>query len=203
MNGQKISETEALDIIARVFDRNMRRMNYVRGELFIFWGALLSLTALAEYGLYHWTGDVRVLWSLAGTAGLRLYLDGSQFAAEGPRPHGVRRPADPDMGHAGDDLGRRDRLCRNHPREYDKPRRRHAAAARHGTGYHRRILPGERLPAIGVVRSAADALDLRGSSWLSTIRSVCRSTPKAGRGCSNSPPMAYCSYCYPVLSSAT
>ena len=63
MNGQKISETEALDIIARVFDRNMRRMNYVRGELFIFWGALLSLTALAEYGLYHWTGDVRVLWS--------------------------------------------------------------------------------------------------------------------------------------------
>ena len=63
MDGQKISETEALDIIARVFDRNMRRMNYVRGELFIFWGALLSLTALAEYGLYHWTGDVRVLWS--------------------------------------------------------------------------------------------------------------------------------------------
>src|SRR5699024_3903565 len=57
--------------------------------------------------------------------------------------------------------GRRDRLCRNHPREYDKPRRRHAAAARHGTGYHRRILPGERLPAIRVVRSAADALDLR------------------------------------------
>lgn len=53
MNGQKISKTEALDIIARVFDRNMRRMNYVRGELFIFWGALLSLTALAEYGLYH------------------------------------------------------------------------------------------------------------------------------------------------------
>ena len=63
MDRQKISETEALDIIARVFDRNMRRMNYVRGELFIFWGALLSLTALAEYGLYHWTGDVRVLWS--------------------------------------------------------------------------------------------------------------------------------------------
>lgn len=63
MDKQKISETEALDIIARVFDRNMRRMNYVRGELFICWGALLSLTALAEYGLYHWTGDVRVLWS--------------------------------------------------------------------------------------------------------------------------------------------
>ena len=41
----------------------MRRMNYVRGELFICWGALLSLTALAEYGLYRWTGDVRVLWS--------------------------------------------------------------------------------------------------------------------------------------------
>ena len=63
MDKQKISETEALDIIARVFDRNMRRMNYVRGELFICWGALLSLTALAEYGLYRWTGDVRVLWS--------------------------------------------------------------------------------------------------------------------------------------------
>ena len=47
MDKQKISETEALDIIARVFDRNMRRMNYVRGELFICWGALLSLTALA------------------------------------------------------------------------------------------------------------------------------------------------------------
>ena len=32
MDKQKISETEALDIIARVFDRNMRRMKYVRGE---------------------------------------------------------------------------------------------------------------------------------------------------------------------------
>lgn len=31
--------------------------------MFIFWGALLSLTALAEYGLYRWTGDMRVLWS--------------------------------------------------------------------------------------------------------------------------------------------
>ena len=35
MDRQKISETEALDIIARVFDRNMRRMNLVRGKLFI------------------------------------------------------------------------------------------------------------------------------------------------------------------------
>ena len=151
MDGQKISETEALDIIARVFDRNMRRMNYVRGELFIFWGALLSLTALAEYGLYHWTGDVRVLWSWLAPLVCGYIWTVRNSRREGPRPHGVRRPADPDMGHAGDDLGRRDRLCRNHPREYDKPRRRHAAAARHGTGYHRRILPGERLPAIGVV----------------------------------------------------
>ena len=55
MDKQKISETEALDIIARVFDRNMRRMNYVRGELFICWGALLSLTALAEYGPVSYT----------------------------------------------------------------------------------------------------------------------------------------------------
>ena len=63
MEEQRISEKEALGIIARVFDRNMRRMNYVRGELFVFWGALLTLTALAEYGLFRWTGDVRVLWS--------------------------------------------------------------------------------------------------------------------------------------------
>lgn len=63
MEEKNLSEKEALDIIARVFDRNMRRMNYVRGELFVFWGALLSLTALAEYGLYRWTGDAHVLWS--------------------------------------------------------------------------------------------------------------------------------------------
>lgn len=63
MEKQNLSEKEALDIIARVFDRNMRRMNYVRGELFIFWGTLLTLTALAEYGLFRWTGDPRVLWS--------------------------------------------------------------------------------------------------------------------------------------------
>lgn len=63
MEERKLSEKEALEIIARVFDRNTRRMNFIRGGLFVFWGALLSLTALAEYGLYRWTGDVRVLWS--------------------------------------------------------------------------------------------------------------------------------------------
>lgn len=87
MDKQKISETEALDIIARVFDRNMRRMNYVRGELFICWGALLSLTALAEYGLYRWTGDVRVLWS--GLVPLVCGLFG-RFAIRGGRPSSAR-----------------------------------------------------------------------------------------------------------------
>lgn len=63
MEEQNFSEKEALDLIACVFDRNLRRMHFVRGELFVFWGALLSLTALAEYGLLRWTGDQRVLWS--------------------------------------------------------------------------------------------------------------------------------------------
>lgn len=63
MKEQNFSEKEALDLIACVFDRNLRRMHFVRGELFVFWGLLLSLTALAEYGLYRWTGDARVLWS--------------------------------------------------------------------------------------------------------------------------------------------
>ncbi len=58
-----LSEQEALELIARVFDRNMRRMNFVRGELFIAWGALAALTALAEYALLRWTGSPQVLWS--------------------------------------------------------------------------------------------------------------------------------------------
>lgn len=58
-----LSEQEALELIARVFDRNMRRMNFVRGELFIVWGALAALTALAEYALLRWTGTPQVLWS--------------------------------------------------------------------------------------------------------------------------------------------
>lgn len=58
-----LSEQEALELIARVFDRNMRRMNFVRGELFIVWGALAALTALAEYALLRWTGSPQVLWS--------------------------------------------------------------------------------------------------------------------------------------------
>lgn len=58
-----LSEQEALELIARVFDRNMRRMNFVRGELFIVWGALTALTALAEYALLRWTGSPQVLWS--------------------------------------------------------------------------------------------------------------------------------------------
>lgn len=58
-----LSEQKALELIARVFDRNMRRMNFVRGELFIVWGALAALTALAEYALLRWTGSPQVLWS--------------------------------------------------------------------------------------------------------------------------------------------
>lgn len=58
-----MNEKEALKIIARVFDRNMRRMNFVRGSLFVFWGAMLTLTALAEYALLRWTGNMQVLWS--------------------------------------------------------------------------------------------------------------------------------------------
>lgn len=58
-----LSEQEALELIARVFDRNMRRMNFVSGELFIAWGALAALTALAEYALLRWTGSPQVLWS--------------------------------------------------------------------------------------------------------------------------------------------
>lgn len=48
-DNRQLTEQEALELIARVFDRNMRRMNFVRGELFIVWGALAALTALAEY----------------------------------------------------------------------------------------------------------------------------------------------------------
>lgn len=58
-----LSEREAFELIARVFDRNMRRMNFVSGELFIAWGALAALTALAEYALLRWTGSPQVLWS--------------------------------------------------------------------------------------------------------------------------------------------
>ncbi len=63
MDERKLSEKEALEIIARVFDRNMRRMSFMRGELFMAWGVLLTLSALAEYGLYRWTGSRNVLWS--------------------------------------------------------------------------------------------------------------------------------------------
>lgn len=58
-----LSEQKAFELIARVFDRNMRRMNFVSGELFIAWGALAALTALAEYALLRWTGTPQVLWS--------------------------------------------------------------------------------------------------------------------------------------------
>lgn len=63
MNERNLSQKETLEIIARVFDGNMRRMNYVRGGLFVFWGALLTLTALAEYALLRWTGSRQVLWT--------------------------------------------------------------------------------------------------------------------------------------------
>lgn len=63
METRDFSEKEALALIARVFESNRRRMNFMRGELFVFWGALLTLTALAEYGLFRWTGDRNMLWS--------------------------------------------------------------------------------------------------------------------------------------------
>mgnify|MGYP003210714909 FL=1 len=62
-DNRQLTEREAFELIARVFDRNMRRMNFVSGELFIVWGALAALTALAEYALLRWTGTPQVLWS--------------------------------------------------------------------------------------------------------------------------------------------
>lgn len=62
-DNRQLTEREAFELIARVFDRNMRRMNFVSGELFIVWGALAALTALAEYALLRWTGSPQVLWS--------------------------------------------------------------------------------------------------------------------------------------------
>ena len=63
MEEQKLSEQQALDLIARVFEQDRRRMQFMRGELFIFWGTLFALSALAEYALLRWTGSVQVLWS--------------------------------------------------------------------------------------------------------------------------------------------
>ena len=84
MDRQKISETEALDIIARVFDRNMRRMNYVRGELFICWGALLSLTALAE----DYEGNLQVIhWNRRVEAPLNLIGLHKEFAETSTYPN--------------------------------------------------------------------------------------------------------------------
>ncbi|WP_418981813.1 hypothetical protein [Alistipes sp.] len=60
MNERNLSEEEAL---AGVAASNMHRTNYVRGSLFVFWGALLTLTALAEYALLRWTGSMQVLWT--------------------------------------------------------------------------------------------------------------------------------------------
>lgn len=57
-----LSEEEARKLLTRVFDRSTRRMNAVRGELFIGWGLLLTLTALAEYALFRRTGTPQVLW---------------------------------------------------------------------------------------------------------------------------------------------
>lgn len=54
---------EASAPVAGICANDLRRLNYMRGELFIFWGALLTFSALAEYGLYRWTGDLRVVWS--------------------------------------------------------------------------------------------------------------------------------------------
>lgn len=63
MEKQRQSENEKPDMLSRIFDGRKRRMNRVRGEVLIFWGLLVALTSLAEYGLYHWTGDMRILWS--------------------------------------------------------------------------------------------------------------------------------------------
>lgn len=63
MEKQRQSENEKPDMLSRIFDDRKRRMNRVRGEVFIFWGLLVALTSLAEYGLYRWTGDMRILWS--------------------------------------------------------------------------------------------------------------------------------------------
>lgn len=63
MDERNLSERESPEFIDRIFDPDMRRMNFMRGGLFIFWGTLSAVTALLEYGLFRWTGDVRVLWS--------------------------------------------------------------------------------------------------------------------------------------------
>ena len=39
----RLPEKEALELIARVFESNMRRMNRVRGGHFILWGTVLTL----------------------------------------------------------------------------------------------------------------------------------------------------------------
>lgn len=59
----RLPEKEALELIARVFDSQTRRMNRVRGGHFVLWGAVLSLTALLEYGLWRLTGTPLILWS--------------------------------------------------------------------------------------------------------------------------------------------
>ena len=71
----------------------MRRMNYVRGECSSSGEALLSLTALAEYGLYHWTGDVRVLWSWLAPLVCAIWTVHNSRRKALVRT-GVRRPAD-------------------------------------------------------------------------------------------------------------
>lgn len=63
MQENHLTQTEALELIARIFDRNTRRMNAVRGELFIGWGILLILTSLTEYALLRLTDTPQVLWS--------------------------------------------------------------------------------------------------------------------------------------------
>ena len=59
----RLPEKEALELIARVFDSQTRRMNRVRGGHFALWGTVLSLTALLEYGLWRLTGTPQILWS--------------------------------------------------------------------------------------------------------------------------------------------
>lgn len=59
----RLPEKEALELIARVFESNMRRMNRVRGGHFILWGTVLTLTSLLEYGLWRLTGTPQILWS--------------------------------------------------------------------------------------------------------------------------------------------
>ena len=68
----RLPEKEALELIARVFESNMRRMNRVRGGHFILWGTVLTLTSLLEYGLWRLTGTPQILWSASSPSSVPI-----------------------------------------------------------------------------------------------------------------------------------